>query len=79
MNCNKIHEAPEEHSEMIGDLTGDGVINSLDFACMRQYLLGHRTDLPAQNDIFVADLDGDLRITSLDMALQRFWLLGFKR
>ena len=74
-NNNVINEAPETITETIGDLSGDGSVDAIDFAYMRKYLLGMCQEFPATNDLFVADIDGDLRITSVDFAMLRAWIL----
>lgn len=74
-NSNVIYEAPKTVTEIIGDLSGDGSVDAIDFAYMRKYLLGMCEEFPATNDLFVADIDGDLRITSVDFATLRAWLL----
>ena len=42
-------EGAEFVSTKYGDLNGDGARNSLDFALMRAYLVGMRSDLPVSN------------------------------
>ncbi|OPX44079.1 endo-1,4-beta-xylanase A precursor [Ruminiclostridium hungatei] len=61
---------------IIGDLNGDGSIDALDNALMKQVLLGLVTDLPVQDDLYAADLDGDGQITALDLSLIKQYLLG---
>ncbi|MGB8451630.1 MAG: dockerin type I repeat-containing protein [Anaerocolumna sp.] len=45
----------------IGDVNADNNIDALDFALMKQYLLGIVTDFPASDDMYAADLNGDYR------------------
>ncbi|WP_010249057.1 cellulase family glycosylhydrolase [Acetivibrio cellulolyticus] len=59
-----------------GDVDGNGSINSIDFALMRNYLLGNLKDFPAEDDIKAGDLNGDKSINSLDFAIMRMYLLG---
>ena len=66
----------EPGTAVVGDLNGDGSIDALDNALMRQVLLGLVTELPVQDDLYAADLDGDGQITALDMALLKKYLLG---
>ncbi len=69
-----VGKKPE--TAVVGDLNGDGSIDALDNALMRQVLLGLVTELPVQDDLYAADLDGDGQITALDMALLKKYLLG---
>ncbi|WP_010245978.1 dockerin type I domain-containing protein [Acetivibrio cellulolyticus] len=55
-----------------GDLNGDGVVNSIDFAYLRKYLLGMIL-LPCPLE--VADLNNDGVINVFDLALFRKWIL----
>lgn len=64
-------------NNIIGDLNSDSLINSIDFALMRKYLLGMIDDFPTENDMFVADINNDNSINSIDFALLRMYLLGF--
>lgn len=59
-----------------GDLNGDGNIDAIDFALMKQYLLGIVKDLPVADDKIAADLDGDGNINALDFALMKKYLLN---
>ncbi len=59
-----------------GDIDGNGVINTLDFANLRMFLLGKTHQLPGEAGKYAADVDGNSRITSLDFALLRQYLLG---
>ena len=60
-------------SVKIGDLNGDGDINSLDFANLRSYLL--RSNLTFEQ-LAAADLNGDGYVNSLDIGIFRGYLLG---
>jgi hypothetical protein len=55
-----------------GDVDSNGSIDSLDYAAMKQHLLGNRKIA----DTTSADLDGDGNITSLDFGLLKKYLLG---
>nr|5NRM_B Chain B, DocCel5: Type I dockerin repeat domain from A. cellulolyticus family 5 endoglucanase WP_010249057 S51I, L52N mutant [Acetivibrio cellulolyticus] len=59
-----------------GDVDGNGSINSIDFALMRNYLLGNLKDFPAEDDIKAGDLNGDKSININDFAIMRMYLLG---
>jgi aryl-phospho-beta-D-glucosidase BglC (GH1 family) len=59
-----------------GDIDGNGNVNSLDFAYLRQYLLGIISVLPGANSTQTADVDGNGIVNSLDFAYLRQYLLG---
>ena len=63
------------HRELIGDLNGDGKINSLDYSLMKQYLLNHIDTFPVKDILFVADLEGDGVISSKDLSLIKRYIL----
>lgn len=57
-----------------GDLNGDGVANSIDFALLRMHLLS-MSFLP-QDKLMAADLNLDGNTNSIDFAIFRTYLLG---
>ncbi|WP_010248927.1 cellulase family glycosylhydrolase [Acetivibrio cellulolyticus] len=59
-----------------GDVDGNGSVNSLDFAYLRQYLLGSIKVFPGANGSAAADVDGSGSVNSLDFAYMRQYLLG---
>ena len=61
---------------IVGDVNLDQSIDSIDFAFMRQYLLGIINDFPALDDLYTADVNGDNNINALDFAYMRRYLLG---
>lgn len=61
---------------LYGDVTGDGSVDSIDFASMRLYLLGIRKDMPAANWEEAGDLNGDGEVDSIDFAKLRRHLLS---
>lgn len=61
---------------LIGDLNGDGLINSIDSALLGRYLLGVIDKFPVDDPLWVADLNGDGLINSIDSALLGRHLLG---
>ena len=65
-----------KEKDKAGDLNVDGYIDAIDFALMKQFLLGVISDFPAEDDKIVADLDGDGNINAIDFALMKKYLLG---
>ncbi|MFZ5987337.1 MAG: cellulase family glycosylhydrolase [Bacillota bacterium] len=59
----------------IGDLNGDGDINSTDLTLMKRYILRIVTDLPVADDKYAADLNGDGNIDSTDYTLLKRYVL----
>lgn len=68
-------EDPDENPSgkiVYGDTNNDGLVDAIDFAMYKKYLLGLVSDI----DINVYDLDGDKVVTALDYALCNMYLLG---
>lgn len=63
-------------SFVYGDVDGNGTVDSLDFAHMRRYLVGHINELPGENSMYTGDVDGNGSIDSLDFAHMRRYLVG---
>jgi len=61
----------DQPNTLLGDVNEDGYINSLDYAVLRQYLLG-KIQTISQN----ADINKDGNVDSLDFALLRMHLVG---
>jgi hypothetical protein len=59
-----------------GDLDGNGDVNAIDFALMKQYLLGSITKFPSADGAAAADLDTSGKIDPLDFVLMKKYLLG---
>lgn len=66
-----VTPTPSASITLLGDVDEDGIVNSIDFAMYRQYLLGIRSSLPATGDI---NKNGTLN--SIDFAILRQYLLG---
>lgn len=60
----------------LGDANGDNLVNSLDFAYLRMYLLGMLSDFSSKNGKIAVDVNGDNSINSIDFAYLRMYLLG---
>lgn len=67
---------PSTPSPLKGDLDGNGKITSIDFAYMRQWLLGISQK---GYDPWVLDIDNDGMLTSIDFAWLRQYLLGLRK
>lgn len=61
---------------IVGDVNFDQSFDSIDFAFMRQYLLGIINDFPALDDLYTADVNSDNNINAIDFAYMRRYLLG---
>jgi mannan endo-1,4-beta-mannosidase len=61
-------------ASVVGDLTNDGSIDSLDFAVLKKYLLGLSPEITP--DMNTWDLNGDNGIDAIDFALLKKYLLG---
>lgn len=61
----------------IGDVDGNGNVNSIDFGYMRKYLLGLITEFPAgKAGVKAADIDGNGAFNSIDFGHMRNFLIG---
>ncbi|TYQ12775.1 UNVERIFIED_CONTAM: Beta-xylosidase [Acetivibrio alkalicellulosi] len=61
---------------LLGDVSGDGNIDSTDCILLRRYLLGIIDSLPAQSWRVIADVNQDGKIDSTDYILMRRHVLG---
>ncbi|WP_010681069.1 glycosyl hydrolase 53 family protein [Acetivibrio cellulolyticus] len=59
-----------------GDLNGDTLVNSIDFALLRNYLLGYTSVFSYENGKRAADVNNNGNVDSIDFAILRSYLLG---
>lgn len=59
---------------LTGDLNGDNTVNALDYALLKQYLLG--TKALSEDVLKLADLNQDKTVNVLDLAVLKQYLLG---
>lgn len=69
-----VEESKE--STRIGDVDGNGEVNSIDFARMRMMLLGMIDSFPVSNGTWAAEVSGDGVFNSIDFAFMRKYMLG---
>lgn len=69
------HGGEPEPTVIYGDLNGDKAIDALDYAQLKQYLLGQISDFPAKDGKIAADLDKSGTIDALDLAAMKKYLL----
>jgi hypothetical protein len=62
---------------IIGDVNGDGEINSTDLTVLRRYLLKKIKELQISDDLWSADLNGDNVIDSTDYTLLKRYILKY--
>ncbi len=72
----KTTPTPTPNTVLIGDVNGDGSVNSIDFGYYKMYLLGTIKDFPVENDLAVGDLNNDGSINSIDFGYMKMYLLG---
>ncbi|MFW6305840.1 MAG: dockerin type I domain-containing protein [Bacillota bacterium] len=60
----------------VGDLNGDGYIDSIDYRFMNRYILSKIDDFPVEDDLWVGDINKDDSIDTLDFAFLRKYLTG---
>lgn len=61
---------------IVGDINGDGNINSIDFGILRKYLLEIIDSFYYEYGIKAADVNGDGNINSIDLGMHKKYLLG---
>jgi endoglucanase len=71
-------EGPKVSNDKVlyGDLNGDKLINSIDLALMKRYVLGTISSFPSANGAKAADVNGDGTINTVDYSLMKRFTLG---
>ncbi len=64
------------NDEVIGDYNGDNAVDAIDFALLKQYLLGMRDGFEVKDTMYVGDLNRDSEINAIDLAILKGYLLG---
>ncbi len=70
----KFNGTPTQPTVKYGDVDGSGSIDAIDFAQIKQYLLGSAIDFTA-DQIKAADVDGSGTVDAIDFALVKQYLL----
>jgi hypothetical protein len=60
----------------IGDVDGNGFIDTFDYLLMLKYANGTIDDFPVEDDLWIGDLDGDGLINNTDVSLMRQKIFG---
>lgn len=66
----------EPGTPIIGDYNGDKTVDSIDFAVLKQYLLGKLEGFASIDEMYVGDLNRDGEINAIDLAILKGYLLG---
>lgn len=72
----KFNSAAPQPTVIYGDVNGDKIVDALDFATLKQYLMGTITDFPYENGKLAADVNLDNSIDAIDFANLKQYLLG---
>jgi endoglucanase len=59
-----------------GDVNGDNAVDAIDFALIKQYLIGQISTFPGKDGIKLADVNSDNSVDALDFAVVKKYLLG---
>lgn len=59
---------------VIGDIDGDGLVNAIDFALLKKYLLTPEEAL-SEEKLWAGDVNGDGTVNAIDIALMKKYLL----
>jgi glucuronoarabinoxylan endo-1,4-beta-xylanase len=64
------------NSGKYGDVNGDNVVDAIDFALIKQYLIGQINTFPGKDGMKLADVNIDNSVDAIDFALVKQYLLG---
>ena len=66
----------EADKALVGDVDGNGEVNSIDFMYLRKYIMGQIEKFPVESGFYCADVDDSRYINAIDFAYIRKYLLG---
>ncbi|MEJ6951309.1 glycosyl hydrolase family 8 [Natronospora cellulosivora (SeqCode)] len=61
---------------ILGDVNGDGLVNSMDYTLLSRYILSEITEFPCENGVIAADINEDSVVDSRDLSLLGRIILG---
>lgn len=62
--------------QVYGDVNGDNIVDSIDFALIKQYLMGQISTFPGKDGMKLADVNNDNSVDAIDFATVKKYLLG---
>ncbi|QNU65467.1 cellulosome protein dockerin type I [Ruminiclostridium herbifermentans] len=66
----------ETNAGVYGDVNGDNIVDAIDFAIIKQYLMGQISTFPGKNGMKLADVNNDGSVDAIDFATVKMFLLG---
>ncbi len=72
-------EFREADNSLVGDVDGNGEVNSIDFMYVRKYIMGLIDKFPLESGFYCADVDDSKAINALDFGAMRQYLLGMRK
>ncbi len=63
-------------TQQYGDVNGDNTVDAIDFALIKQYLIGQISAFPGKDGLKMADVNLDNSVDALDFAAVKKYLLG---
>lgn len=64
--------------EIYGDVNGDSVVDSIDYALLKSFLTGQVITFPGKDGLKLADVNLDSNVDSIDLAILKQYLLGLR-